>query len=386
MSNHLHAQQRLLCPGPVNVHSRVSSALTGVEICHREDEFEALFESLTSGLLQVAGLSAETHAAVVLTGSGSAANESVLSSAVPEGGAVLVISNGEFGERLARTAAHYHAASSHLRFEWGEPIDLVRVGAALRERPYALVAMVHHETSTGMLNPVREVGALAQTSGSRVYVDAVSSFAADALELDSPGIAFVGTSAGKALSAYPGLAVVFGSHDAFASLASIRARTQYLDLGRHYRVAQDKSQTPNTPAVPLFLALDAAVKLVLDEGVAARMAHLASMQRLIRRRLEALGFELFLDDATSQSSNVLTTAWLPEGVGYEALRAAIRARGYIVYGGKGPLEDRVIQVSALGTVDASVLEAFFESLASALDSVRVTEARVLDAVAVPAAE
>ena len=376
--------QRLLCPGPVNVHSRVAAALTGLEICHREDEFEELLDSLTAGLLAVAGLSSRTHAAVVITGSGSAANEAVLSSAVPDGASVLVVSNGEFGERLARTSAHYHANTTHLRFDWGESLDLVRIAAALRGGRYALVAIVHHETSTGMLNPVREIAGLCHSAGTRLYVDAVSSFAADPLELDTPGIAFVGTSAGKALSAYPGLSVVFGSHEAFGDLASIRARTQYLDLGRHYRMAQDKSQTPNTPAVPLFLALDAAVKLVLEQGVVARMAHLASLQRLIRRRLGALGFSLYLD-STAVASNVLTTATLPAGVDYETLRREIRARGYIVYGGKGPLENRVIQVSALGTVDALVLEAFFEALAGALEAAR-DRSSGLEMLAAPAAE
>lgn len=360
---------RLLCPGPVNVDSRVARAVTSFELCHREDEFEELLSSLLNGLLTVAGLSARTHGAVVLTGSGSAANESVLSSAIPADGSVLVISNGEFGERLARTSSHYHADTQHLKFGWGEPIDLVQVASAVRGRSFSLVVMVHHETSTGMLNPVREVASLCHGAGTRLYVDAVSSFAADPLDLAAPGIAFVGTSAGKALSAYPGLAVVFGTHEAFRKLESIPARTQYLDLGRHYRMAVEYSQTPNTPAVPLFLALDEAVRIVIEEGVDARMARLGSLQTFIRERLTTLGFDLMLDEATP-ASNVLTTAWLPEGVDYERLRAAIRARGYIVYGGKGPLANRVIQVSALGTVDEEALESFFEALAEALESVR----------------
>jgi len=370
----LQANHRLLCPGPVNVDSRIARALTSAEPCHREDEFEQLLGSLMGGLLAVADLSPKTHAAVVITGSGSAANEAVISSIVPEGGAVLVISNGEFGERLARTSAHHHPQTEHLAFAWGEPIDLVRVGAALRARHFAVVAVVHHETSTGMLNPVRDVAALCHGVGSQLYVDAVSSFAADPLDLQAPGIAFVGTSAGKALSAYPGLAVVFGTHEAFVRLEAIRPRTQYLDLGRHYRMAQEHSQTPNTPAVPLFLALDEAVRLVLEEGVAARMQRLRSHQEFIRTRLSALGCEL-LFDASVATSNVLTTCWLPEGVGYESLRVALRQRGFIVYGGKGPLLNRVMQVSALGTVDRDALQAFFEALADAIACVRLADAQ-----------
>lgn len=372
----LQANHRLLCPGPVNVDSRIARALTSAEPCHREDEFEQLLESLTSRLLAVADLSPKTHAAVVITGSGSAANEAVISSIVPEGEAVLVISNGEFGERLARTSAHHHPQTEHLAFAWGESIDLVRVGKALRARRFAVVALVHHETSTGMLNPVRDVAALCHSVGSQLYVDAVSSFAADALDLQSPGIAFVGTSAGKALSAYPGLAVVFGTHEAFRRLEAIRPKTQYLDLGRHYRMALEHHQTPNTPAVPLFLALNEAVRIVLEEGVALRMQRLASMQALIRTRLAALDCAP-LFDASIATSNVLTTCWLPEGVAYESLRIALRARGFIVYGGKGPLANRVMQVSALGTVDREALQAFFEALADAIESVRLTSGQTV---------
>jgi 2-aminoethylphosphonate-pyruvate transaminase len=361
--------RRLLCPGPVNVDPRIADALTAFEICHREDEFEDLLVSLTGGLLEVAALSPSTHAAVVVTGSGSAGNEAVLGSAVPEGGRVLVVSNGEFGERLAKTAAHLHGHVTHLAFDWAEPIDLARVERALSEGPFSLVAMVHHETSTGMLNPVVEVARRCEEAGTRLFVDAVSSFAADPLEIDVAGIAFVVTSAGKALSAYPGLSVVFGRHEDFQALDGIRAKSQYLDLGRHYRMARDYRQTPNTPAVPLFLALDQAVRVVLDEGVERRMARLAAHQAFVRAELRALGLELLLPDSVS-ASNVLTTAYLPDDVGYERLRHELRARGYVVYGGKGPLADRVIQVSALGTVDRETLATFFVVLADALAAAR----------------
>lgn len=353
-------KQTLLSPGPINVTPAVSRGLTSEEICHREVEFEVLLRGVSGRLLEVAGLDATSHAAVVVTGSGSAANESVLSSVVPRGGRVLVISNGEFGERLAITSEIFQTTDS-IRHGWNERIDLARVEEALSANHYDLVAMVHHETSSGRLNPVEAVAALCQKHNTQLFVDAVSSFSADELNLKAPGISFMTTSAGKALAAYPGVSVVIGRISAFDALENVRAHSQYLDLHRHYCKLRDKSQTPNTPAVPLFLALDAALVEVLTEGTDVRMARLRHFQRIVRKNLQLAGFTPLLSAAEPQSC-LLTTAWIPDGVGYDALKAGLREEGYIVYGGKGEYEGRVIQVATLGTVDEAVLTRFFVAL------------------------
>ena len=353
-------QQTLLSPGPINVTPAVSQGLTSVEICHREVEFEVLLRRVSARLLEVAGLDATSHAAVVVTGSGSAANESVLSSVVPRGGRVLVISNGEFGERLAITSEIFQTTDS-IRHGWNERVDLARVEEALAANHYDLVAMVHHETSSGRLNPVEEVAALCEQYKSQLFVDAVSSFSADELNLRAPSIAFMTTSAGKALAAYPGISVVIGRISAFDALENVRAHSQYLDLHRHYCKLRDKSQTPNTPAVPLFLALDAALSEVLEEGTNVRMARLRHFQRIVRNNLQLAGFRSLLDVSEPQSC-LLTTAWIPEDIRYDDLQAGLRDEGYIVYGGKGEYEGRAIQVATLGTVDEVVLERFFVAL------------------------
>ncbi|MDH5490718.1 MAG: aminotransferase class V-fold PLP-dependent enzyme [Myxococcales bacterium] len=366
----------LLAPGPVNVARNVADALTLADICHREDEFEHLLVSVTGRLLEVAALDPSRYAAVVITGSGTAANEAVLSSVVERGGAVVALSNGEFGERLADISKAHCEVTFHIEHGWGAPLELERLERVLAANEISLVTMVHHETSSGMLNPVAEVGAICARHGVRLHVDAVSSFGSDRIDMEACGITFMTSSAGKALASYPGLSVVFGAHSAFAGLVH-RARTRYLDLGRHYRMAQERHQTPNTPAVPLFMALDQALANILAEGMEARAERLAALQAHLRDRLGGLGLEPLLGADVPQS-NVLTTVQLPEEISYEALRLSLRARGFVVYGGKGPFEGRVFQVSAIGAIDEAILDAFFVALGESLETLRAEAASRCD--------
>ncbi|MBI4616527.1 MAG: alanine--glyoxylate aminotransferase family protein [Planctomycetes bacterium] len=355
----------LLCPGPVNVRPEVACALTAYEFCHREEEFSALLSSLEEKLLAVAGVRRpELWAAVLVTGSGTAANEAVLSSVPAPGERVLVLANGEFGERLAAISRIHNPGTECLAQPWGQPLDLARVEAHLAAHRVGLVAMVHHETSTGMKNPVETVGRLAARHGARLFVDGVSSFSADPLDLDASGVTFLSSSAGKALGAYPGLSFVLAPHEAFRSLAGREPRSRYLDLRRHYEFARDRSQTPHTPAIPLFLALHRALELVLEEGVSERHRRLASLATQARRRIAELGLAVLVPPA--DASSVLTSVVLPGGVSFERLRTALRERGFVIYGGKGPLEGRIVQISTVGDVGPDRFDLFFDSLAGAL--------------------
>ena len=362
----------LLCPGPVNVHAEVARALTAYEFCHREEEFCALFESLQTNILRAANLDADSdYSAIVVTGSGTASNEAVLSSAVPEQASVLVLSNGEFGERLARIAQLHHPNTHHLTHPWAESLDLDALRAYLAEHPVDLIAMVHHETSSGMLNPIQAVGEIAREHGARFFVDAVSSFTADPIDLPACNITFMTSSAGKAIGCYPGLSVVIGRHDAFQAIAEHPPRTRYLNLHRYYEFAMERKQTPNTPAVPLFLSLNRAFELALEEGMTRRFERFAALSSYVRARLAQLGVETLLDASHIDCSNSLTSALMPPGVPFESLRLMMRAEGFVMYEGKGPLKGQIFQVSTLGEMSLSVINAFFDALARSLSALGV---------------
>ena len=150
----------LFTPGPVNVAKNVRTAICKEDICHREFEFECLLQSVEDKLLKLFEIkNIADYRAVVITGSGTAANESILSSVVGDKN-ILIISNGEFGERLFNLSKVHNRNTFLLEFAWGGGFDLGKIEDYLKKHKIDIVAMVHHETSSGMLNPLEKVGAL----------------------------------------------------------------------------------------------------------------------------------------------------------------------------------------------------------------------------------
>lgn len=208
----------LFTPGPVNVAANVRVAIAREDICHREIEFEELLRGIEGKLLQLFEIrNRQNYQAVVITGSGTAANEAMLSSVVGNQN-VLILSNGEFGERLHAISQIHNESTSLLQFPWGDSIDLEIVNTYLQSHRVDFIALVHHETSSGMLNPLAAIGALARANGAVLLVDCVSSVGAESIDMERDNIAFCSSSSSKAIGSYPGLSFVIGKTDEFEKL------------------------------------------------------------------------------------------------------------------------------------------------------------------------
>src|SRR2546427_501332 len=262
----------LLNPGPVNVSPRVTGAVARGDLCHREPEYGDLQASIRSRLVR-AFAPAGGFTAVLITGSGTAALEAAVTSVLSARGRLVVVSNGVYGERIAAMAAAARLPHTVVEGAWTEPPDLAALERALGAPDVEAVAVVHHETTTGLLNPVTEVGRLAHARGKLVLVDSVSGLAGDALDLAAADLV-VGTG-GKCIQAFPGLAFVLVREEAMARLATHPRRSLYLSLPVHHE-AQERGTVPFTPAVQLAYALDEALAELLEEGVAARVARYAA--------------------------------------------------------------------------------------------------------------
>lgn len=336
----------LLNPGPVNVSSGVRRALAGPDICHREEEFYTLLRAVRSKLTSVFNAS-HTHEAVVLAGSGTLAVEAMMASYAAAGGRVLVLSNGVYGERMAEMLAVRRRPHTVLRAPLGSFPDLKSIETTLRrDRSIRAVALVHHETSTGQLNPLPAVARLARRLGRHVLVDAVSSLGAEPVDMRLVDLA--AGSAGKCLHAYPGAAFVLVRSGLVPLLRSKRPDSVYLDLGAVLE-AERSGHPPFTPAVQLLYALDRA----LDElhgagGVRVRARLYAAKSRLLRSGLRRLGVRLLLEDR--QASHVLQSAWLPAGLSYETLHDELKSLGFVIYAGQSSLSGRIFRLSNLGEV------------------------------------
>jgi 2-aminoethylphosphonate-pyruvate transaminase len=343
----------LLNPGPVTLSERVRRSLLQPDLCHRESEFFALQDEARQRLLAVYDLDPKVWTAVLMTGSGTAAVESMIAALVPPQGRVLNLENGVYGERIADICARYQIAHERLCGSWMQPIDLTAVGARLdarNDRGFTHVAVVHHETTTGRLN---ELGALIELCAARkleLIVDAVSSFGAESIDFAAPNLSAAAATANKCLHGVPGASFVVLRRAALEQAAS---RTYYLDLARLSRL-QDERNTPFTPSVHAYYALVEALREFADEGGrAARHARYAALAERVRAGLERLGIEATIPAA--QSSVVLRAYGLPRHRTYAELHDALKAEGFVIYAGQGNLSKSLFRISTMGQVtDADV--------------------------------
>ncbi len=283
--------------------------------------------------------------------------ESALVSTVPPDKKLLIIDNGAFGARLAEVATVHEMDFIHLRYDWGQQVNLDDVEHALAVYPdIAVVAMIHHETSVGLLNPVREVGALCKKADALLIVDAVSSLGAEDIDVVRDNIDIAYGSANKCLHAVSGASFMCVSPRVWPRIEKLKPRAYYLDLRRYRKYMDELAQTPFTPAVSVYFALDAACSEFLADGHEARFEMYRSRNKRLRDGLAALDMPSYT--GTGWESHSIVTCKLPDGVAFDALYDAVKERGIIVYGCKGVLADRYMQIANMGDLPPASIDHF----------------------------
>jgi 2-aminoethylphosphonate-pyruvate transaminase len=355
----------LLNPGPVNVSARVRRALLEPDICHREPECSALLDAVRGKLLR-AFAPRGGYAAVLLTASGTAAVEAAVASAVPPGKRLLVVNNGVYGARMAEMARAHGIGVREIVSDWFAPAAADAVDRALRADPrIAVVGVVHHETTVGLINPVRAIGATVRRRGCTLLVDSVSGLGGDPLDLAASAVGLCVGTAGKCIQGFPGIAFVLVRDRELRRMRRRPARSVYLHLPRY--VAADGSATvPFTPAVQVLRAFDAALTELLAETVAGRIARYRRAAAQLRAAFAALGLQVLVD--APWRSNSLTTMALPRGVSYARLHDALKRRGFVIYEGQGPLRGKIFRVANMGALTRRDFDRFLAALADVLVS------------------
>jgi 2-aminoethylphosphonate-pyruvate transaminase len=358
----------LLNPGPVVTTPRVKAAVGARDICHREPIFTDLLDSVQRKLGIVFGATAD-HDVLVVTASGTGGMESALGTFVPRGKRLLVLRNGAFGERLVEIGRAHEIEVLELGDTWGAPIDPAEVERFLdNHADIGAVAMIHHETSIGVLNPVAEIGGLTRARGLTLIVDTVSSLGAEDIDVERDRIDVCVTSANKCLHAFSGLASVCVRRSAWEAIENDRPRGYYLDLRRYRKFMLERRQTPFTPAVNTMLSLNAALDELLDGGLEARRKHYRRLNTRIRRGLVSLGFELMVDP--ERSSHSLTIVKVPAGMTYQEIYHGLKERGFIVYESKAHLAGVTFQVANMGALEEVHVDEFVVAAGRVLEEHR----------------
>ncbi len=365
----------LFTPGPVNVAQTLRRAICREDICHREPDFDELLASIEQKILSLFQIrNRNRYRAVVITGSGTAANEAMLSSVVGKG-EILILSNGEFGERLHKISQIHNKKTHLIEVPWGTPFNLLQIDAYLASHKIDVVAMAHHETCSGMLNPLSPIGAMAKAHGALFVVDGVSSVGAEVVDMESCNIAFCSSSSSKAIGSYPGLSFVIGRKKRFRELEAHAAKTTYLNLATFYRFLKTHGQTPNTPAVPLFFALEQALTDLLREGVTNRFTRIKARAEMLREGMRRLNLEFLIDEVDMCS--MLTTVIVPASVSVRDIRDRLREKAIIIYEGKGCFAGRVFQVGNIGELSDHDILYFLASLREVLLTTQVESADLI---------
>jgi 2-aminoethylphosphonate-pyruvate transaminase len=353
----------LLNPGPVNVSPRVAQALLRGDLCHREREFSVL-QARIRELLCRAFAPQGAYTAVLLTGSGTAALEAAVASSLNPQRKMLVINNGVYGARMAQMASIHGFDCVELNFPWTSPPDLGQLDRTLREDPaIEVVSLVHHETTTGLLNPVAAVGAIVRQHGRVLLVDSISGLGGEEIDVAAVGVDLCVGTANKCIQGLPGVSFVLVQNTDMERMQAFPPRTLYLHLPMLY-AHQQRETTPFTPAIQAMYALDEALQELLEEGVTQRIARYRMAASQLREGFESLGLKCLLPP--DLRSNTITSLELPAGFTYEALHDALKARGYVIYAGQGDLAARVFRIANMGHLTRNRFQGFLAALSEVL--------------------
>jgi 2-aminoethylphosphonate-pyruvate transaminase len=282
----------------------------------------------------------------------------------------MVISNGAFGERLGEIADLHGIPKVLVRCAWGElprPDDVAR---ALDADPdIDAVAMIHHETSVGILNPVGAVGAICRDRGVVLIADAVSALGAEDVDVVRDNVGICLSSANKCLHSVSGVSFLCVAPEVWPRVAAVPPRVYYLDMKRYRRVQRDIWQTPFTPAVSAFFALEAALDELGEQGgVPARRDVYRKRNLRIRRVFTDLGFTSFTN--TGRESQTISTLRLPDFLAVDTLYQRVRDRGFIIYKCKAALADRHMQIANMGELSDATIDSFLTVVTEVVEAAR----------------
>jgi len=318
-------------------------------MCHRVPGFEKIIQNIQRNLLNVFKAN-DDFTILLITGSGTAANETVISSYYSPEDEVILVKNGEFGERIEELLKIHEIKTTTIQYDWGTPAEIADIENRLKQNiGITTIMMVFHETSTSIINPVNQVGELAHRYGKSYIVDGVSAVGGEDVNVVRDHIDFCTASSNKCLGSLPGVGIICVNKSELEKTKNNRLRVAYLNLYRLYKMSETLHQTPNTPSVTMFLALDAAVERLLEEGLENQIARYKRCAGIIRNGVSEMGMKL-LDNQVG--ANTVTSVFLSEKILMDEFIGKMEVKGYTLYPGKGDLRTKnMFQIANMGDVN-----------------------------------
>ena len=357
----------LLNPGPSTTTDSVKLSQIVPDICPREKEFGGLMKGLREDLVRIVHGDTEKYTSVLFCGSGTINIDVCLNSLLPEGKKALIVNNGAYSARAAEVCEYYGLPFTDLRFPADQRPDLAAVEQALKDDPdIALVHTTHNETGTGILNPVREIGALAHKYGAVFTVDTTSTYAMRPIDIERDNIDFCMASAQKGLMAFTGLSFIVGNRAVIEASKDYPKRSYYCNLFMQYDFFERTGEMHFTPPVQTIYAAIQALKEYRAEGEEAKWARHTRVFNAINEGLDALGFRQVIKP--EWRAGLVSSAIYPDDPNwsFEKVHDYCYERGFTIYPGKISTAD-TFRLCALGAIDEGDIRDFFKVFREALE-------------------
>ena len=356
----------LLNPGPSTTTDTVKMAQVVPDICPREKEFASLMKGLREDLVRIVHGDLEKYTSVLFCGSGSINIDVCINSLLPEGGKVLVVNNGAYSTRAVEICEFYGLPHIDLKFPVNQRPDLAVVEETLKNNPdIKLVHTTHNETGTGILNPIREIGALAHKYGAILTVDTTSTYAMRPINIEEDNIDFCMASAQKGLMAMTGLSFVVGNRAIIEKSKDYPKRSYYCNLFLQYDCFEKTGEMHFTPPVQTIYAALQGIKEYWAEGEEGKWARHTRVFNAINEGLDKLGFKQVIKP--EERAGLVSTAIYPDDPNwsFEKVHDYCYERGFTIYPGKIS-STNTFRLCALGAIDVKDIEDFFAVFEEAL--------------------
>jgi 2-aminoethylphosphonate-pyruvate transaminase len=345
----------LLNPGPATTTDSVKYAQVIPDICPREQEFGDLMEYVSIELTKIVG-SKDKYTTILFCGSGTAVVESTISSVVPRDKKILIVNNGSYGERMCQIANAYDMDYIEFKSLAIEPINLNNLENVIKENiDISHLAIIHNETTTGLLNNLDDLGAIAKKYNIELIVDAMSSYSAIPIDMEKQNISYLVASSNKNIQGMAGIGFVIANKEDIKKLKDIKPRNFYFNLLAQYENFIKSHQMRFTPPVQILYALKQAIIETKKEGVQNRYNRYSKSWETLVNGLNKLNLKYLVDN--KYHSKIITSIHIPKSMDFDDMHDYFYNQGFTIYPGK--VEDfNTFRVANIGDIDFKDMEEF----------------------------
>ena len=351
----------LLNPGPATTTDTVKYSQVVPDICPRETEFGDLMKETSYDLTTFVTANPDEYTTVFFGGSGTSGVEAVVSSIVRENDNVLVINNGAYGARILKMTEIYNYKTVEFKSSQYDGIDLAKLEKIIDENNINKLFMVHHETTTGLLNDISSVGKICKKYGVELAVDTISSYAATPIDMDQMNLSYIVSTSNKNIQGMAGISFVIAKKTILENLSKIKPRNLYLNLYDQYKFMKKSTQLRFTPPVQTFYALKQAIAEAKEEGIENRYNRYRDCWKVLKEGLKDLNLEVLVDE--KYQSGLITTIVEPASSKYDfdKMHDFLYSKDITIYPGK--VSDKsTFRIANIGAIDKADIQLFLKHL------------------------